>query len=379
MKKGKFHIIFLIGLVALFSGCVDGGIGPRPAEGFVPIPPEVVSPPQPTPVSILEDLGPAKQVEALVIDGHYFPKSQFRISNNPDDVCKAPHYHAEIATSVCGSTKPDPAPESCGYGKVSEVPVKKLTQGEIEKICSDSMPSIPLPDFSIPEFSIGCKGGEAGGEKNKLSEEDLKKYDKAHKEVKPLNQPQSTTCSPTSGAMDLLYWNETLYPGLVTVDPESLIKDLAKRMETSGTKGTNDDKMVIGLADYLAEHAKGKFTVKYVFRYKEDRDPSNINVKGTKATFVATTTMTIDDIGAEMDKKANVLLTFMIEAAEGNIRHVVKLAALDTKGAAGKYKVAFADPGNGKIMEAEMDYDGNMEIKGESWKLRGIVSVTPVP
>jgi len=356
MMKLPVFLFLALGLVLAISGCSTAQ-DPGAVSQFVTDPVEDST------------IG----TETLVIQGSYYTKDQFRVSNNPQDNCGAAHYHANIATSVCGEPKTDPSPESCGFGKVAEVQEKALTENEIQEICFDTTESLPV--LELPEFSTGCKGGSEG-ERDELTAEDLKKYDKAHKEVKPLNQPQSTTCAPTSGAMDLIYWNQTLYPGLVTVDPESLIRDLAKRMETSGVGGTKDEKIVFGLADYLAEHAKGKFTVTYTFKFRKTLKPSVIDVKGTKATFLATDSITVGDIGAGM-AKGNILGVFRIEGEEGSIRHVIKLVALDTKGFGGRYKVAFADPGNGKFIEAEMDYDGNMEIKGEAWKLQGIVSVTP--
>ena len=70
-------------------------------------------------------------VEMLVVNGHYFPKSQFRIAN--PDACGAQHYHAagtvyglrdKNSTEIINMT--DPNPTSCGFGKISEVPVVQL-------------------------------------------------------------------------------------------------------------------------------------------------------------------------------------------------------------------------------------------------------------
>lgn len=70
-------------------------------------------------------------VQMLVIDGHYFPKHQFRVAE--PDRCDADHYHAD--GSVYGLrerfkadviTMTDPLPRECGFGKVSEVPVESI-------------------------------------------------------------------------------------------------------------------------------------------------------------------------------------------------------------------------------------------------------------
>ena len=71
----------------------------------------------------------------LVINGNYFPKSFCRVAN-PDN-CNAPHYHAVNADDMAYGLKSktsleivslkDPNRNSCGFGKVSEVPVEKIT------------------------------------------------------------------------------------------------------------------------------------------------------------------------------------------------------------------------------------------------------------
>lgn len=82
------------------------------------------------------DLGEqASEVEMLVIDGHYFPKSFFRTATV--DNCNASHYHAvnpddivyglaSMSSSDIVSLK-DPNRNSCGFGKVSEARVEKIT------------------------------------------------------------------------------------------------------------------------------------------------------------------------------------------------------------------------------------------------------------
>lgn len=82
------------------------------------------------------DAGEAgSEVEMLVINGHYFPKSFFHVAN-PDE-CKAGHYHANSPDDIAYGLKDknsleivsmtDPSRRSCGFGKVSEVPVEKVT------------------------------------------------------------------------------------------------------------------------------------------------------------------------------------------------------------------------------------------------------------
>lgn len=69
-------------------------------------------------------------VETLVLSGSYFPKSQFRIGQ--PDACDSNHYHGgrvygfktKTSSEIVGMN--DPRPDSCGFGKVSEVPIEKI-------------------------------------------------------------------------------------------------------------------------------------------------------------------------------------------------------------------------------------------------------------
>ncbi|MEK7462402.1 MAG: hypothetical protein AAB618_02405 [Patescibacteria group bacterium] len=75
------------------------------------------------------------EVEMLVIGGQYFPKSLFRVGEHGS--CNASHYHSigveglvhglksKDSTEIVTMT--DPLPDSCGFGKVAEVPVEKIT------------------------------------------------------------------------------------------------------------------------------------------------------------------------------------------------------------------------------------------------------------
>lgn len=82
------------------------------------------------------DLGEqGSEVEMLVIGGKYFPKSLFRVGEH--GACNAAHYHAISADGLVHGLKgkdsteivsmTDPQPDSCGFGKVPEVPVEKIT------------------------------------------------------------------------------------------------------------------------------------------------------------------------------------------------------------------------------------------------------------
>jgi hypothetical protein len=78
-------------------------------------------------------VGSTYPVEMLVIGGSYYPKAQFAIGNNPQDVCGAPHYHKHTTayglrakTGADIAQMNDPNPNSCGFGKVSDVPVETV-------------------------------------------------------------------------------------------------------------------------------------------------------------------------------------------------------------------------------------------------------------
>ncbi len=75
------------------------------------------------------------EIEVLVINKQYFPKSFFRVGGH--EKCNATHYHAANADNKAYGLKSrtsseivsmsDPNPDSCGFGKVSEVPIEKIT------------------------------------------------------------------------------------------------------------------------------------------------------------------------------------------------------------------------------------------------------------
>ena len=57
-------------------------------------------------------------LDALIVEGEYFPFNQFFIHTGPN--CLEPHIHAkyEYVYSVNNTEIPDPNPESCGFGLV---------------------------------------------------------------------------------------------------------------------------------------------------------------------------------------------------------------------------------------------------------------------
>lgn len=113
----------------------------------------------------------ASEVEMLVIDGHYFPKSFFRVAG-PDN-CNASHYHAVNSDDTVYGFKDknsseiislkDPNKNSCGFGKVSEVPVEKITiTFEQSQELIKYLPTSPVPETSGGTGKVcGLPGGPA--------------------------------------------------------------------------------------------------------------------------------------------------------------------------------------------------------------------------
>lgn len=113
----------------------------------------------------------ASEVEMLVINGHYFPKSFFRVAN-PDN-CEALHYHAVNADDMAYGLKDknssdivslrDPNRDSCGFGKVSEVRVEKVTVTfEQSQELIKYLPTSAVPEKSGGEIKVcGLPGGPA--------------------------------------------------------------------------------------------------------------------------------------------------------------------------------------------------------------------------
>jgi hypothetical protein len=65
------------------------------------------------------------RVPCLVLGGKHYPIHQFRLSNNPADTCKPPHWHSPLEVfhlepPMAGRF--DPNPPSCGFGQYKEVP-----------------------------------------------------------------------------------------------------------------------------------------------------------------------------------------------------------------------------------------------------------------
>ncbi len=93
--------------------------------------------------------GPDKvKVPCLRLDNLLYPVYQFRLTNNPADVCTEPHWHAHgpvfpvDVLSPIGRT--DPNPPSCGFGTVKTVPAEfyELSKDAWQKFLIDHIPPI---------------------------------------------------------------------------------------------------------------------------------------------------------------------------------------------------------------------------------------------
>lgn len=121
--------------------------------------------------SYTDDGEEVSEVEMLVIDGHYFPKSFFRVAG-PDN-CNASHYHAANSDDTVYGFKDknsseivslrDPNRNSCGFGKVSEVPVEKITiTFEQSQELIKYLPASAVPEKSGGTVKVcGLPGGPA--------------------------------------------------------------------------------------------------------------------------------------------------------------------------------------------------------------------------
>jgi len=78
------------------------------------------------------------RVLVLVYEDEHYPLIQFRVAG-PDN-CDANHYHADHAVSFEGSTRGDPNPSSCGFGRESEAEILTV---DVAQALVDGMP-IPV-------------------------------------------------------------------------------------------------------------------------------------------------------------------------------------------------------------------------------------------
>lgn len=81
--------------------------------------------------SIMDDLEPTHRETIKVIDyqGKKIPLSEVHVGEH--EACGAFHYHANrggAAKALDGTMVPDPDPNSCGYGKVDDVPVEDCSR-----------------------------------------------------------------------------------------------------------------------------------------------------------------------------------------------------------------------------------------------------------
>jgi hypothetical protein len=81
---------------------------------------------EPTETQSAED---EKQVAVLVINGKYYPLSQFFKVSAHQPNCDALHYHSELSQvrSTDGAFFSDPNPSTCGFGKVGLIAVDVIT------------------------------------------------------------------------------------------------------------------------------------------------------------------------------------------------------------------------------------------------------------
>ncbi len=229
----------------------------------------------------------------------------------------------------------------------------------------------PVQELAPDQYddNIDCEpraGGPGGGAT--MTPEDRARFTNVTDNITTLQQPNQTTCSPTAGAIDLLHWNNTIAPGLVTGNASALIDDLAKRMNTSGN-GTTLHGITGGLISYLKDHnASGNFTIKV---YRPGRGDNSKTV--SNVTWVITTSL-YSDLEYEFLQGENLIVTVKYPKTF----HSMKLVALNTKAENGEHLVAFADPASGTVIFGGLTDDGNLDIYGKPLaKIVEFIAISP--
>ncbi|CAD6515621.1 exported hypothetical protein [metagenome] len=71
----------------------------------------------------------SKQITVFVIDGKYYPQSQFTEMQTHPPTCDSLHYHSLTSKvySLDGTVISDPNPSGCGFGKVGLIPITVIT------------------------------------------------------------------------------------------------------------------------------------------------------------------------------------------------------------------------------------------------------------
>jgi len=211
--------------------------------------------------------------------------------------------------------------------------------------------------------------GGPGGEPAKFSPEERGRFTNVTENITLLQQPNKSTCSPTSGAIDLLHWNATVAPGLVNMSEKALIDDMAKRMNTTDT-GTLGNNIAYGLVAYLKDHgASGKFTVKV---YRRGNSWSSSVKKGV--TFIKT-----DDIINDLKEESTAGENLIVDVQFPDTTHSMKLVALNNNADAnGEHLAAFADPARGGIVYAGISGSGQVSIQDKApGQIISFIAVSP--
>ncbi|GEM_PF-3529807 len=237
---------------------------------------------------------------------------------------------------------------------------------------------IPTPDIvQEEEFPfIDCQGGiglEASGQA--LNGEDRDRFTNVVDNMTILRQPNGHTCTPTSGAMDLIHWNSTISPGLVNMSAQQLINDLAARMKTDSKKGTTGDNAALAIAQYISDHGfSANFTVELF--YKGYGPAENRTAGSTTVQFIPVSIgVSYYELKAEVLKGQNIIVN--VKFSKGG--HAMKLIAINTtRSEDGTYLAAFADPETGGVVIGGLSRDGDIDIYGrQPMKISSIIAVSP--
>ena len=264
--------------------------------------------------------------------------------------------------------------------------IKLIPKELITKETPISLPIFLIPKDVIPTTvegegqEINCADKEIKLSTVTLSPSDRNKYDLITDNITIIKQPTKTSCGSTSGAIDLVHWNDTIAPGLVNQSIEKLIEELSKKMGVTNASGAKNDKIAISIAEYIAEHGFGrKFKIKYVYITKELSSKRDKDIKGVTVTFdpkdAEYGSLSYIAIEKEAKEGANIILSVVQEGTKRG--HAVKVIALNTKANSdGTHNIAFVNPADGSVVQSKITEEGRI-TNDPALRVTALVAVSP--
>jgi hypothetical protein len=223
--------------------------------------------------------------------------------------------------------------------------------------------------------AIGCAGGEEE-QSHDFSWWNTQKnqFTISENNLTILKQPTSTACGPTAGAIDLLHWNATIAPGIVTGSSTDLIQRLMALMHYRNGWGTTNMTIAAGLSEYINSTGNGGKLIVSVYGSEYENGITNTN-SGT-VHLVHSDELNSTVLYNAMLQKSNVLV--IINSPDGTRSHVMKLLAInDTADSEGYHKIAFIDTESGGIITEYIGNTSGVTYADHTWYIMNIVTVTP--